>query len=276
MERLPYIDEHAISVAANRAETWSAMLRTICRDPHDPSTVPTGFVLDEARPPERLALRGRHLFARYRWVFELDAEGPQRTRVRSATWAEFPGPHGKIYRALVIGSGGHRVAVRLTLKRIAAQALAGRTQIGEDAADYVDVFEVPLRPADSRTAEQALRDALGQNPGALGAAVRWIHRHLLGFRLGPASSPEHLIGWSIARSDADEVVLTANGPLMHGELDLRRQDGRRAVLTTRLHYRHRFAGRAVWLAVGPLHRVIAPQLVKRTARVAEAAGFEFH
>jgi hypothetical protein len=63
-------------------------------------------------------------------------------------------------------------------------------------------------------------------------------------------------------------VLAADGPLMHGELDLRLQDGRRAVLTTRLHYRHRFTARAVWLMVGPLHRVIAPQLMKHTARVA--------
>lgn len=268
MERLSYIDEHAISVATNRAETWSALLRTICRDPQDPSTVPTGFALDEARPPERLALRGRHPFARYRWVFELDADEPQRTRVRSATWADFPGLHGKIYRTLVIGTGGHRVAVRLTLKRIAARALSARTQIGADAADYVDVFEVPIRPADSRSAEQTFRDALGQAPGALGATVLWIHRHVLGFRLGPASSPTHVIGWSIVRSDADEMVLAANGPLMHGELDLRRLDGRRAVLTTRLHYRHRFAARAVWLAIGPLHRVLAPRLMKRTADMA--------
>lgn len=270
MERLPYIDEHAITVAAGRAETWAAVLRTICHDPHDPSKVPTGFVLDEARPPERLALTGRHLFARYRWVFELDAAGPQRTRVRSATWADFPGVHGKVYRALVIGTGAHRVVVRATLRRIASRALAGRTQIGEDAADYVDVFEVPIRSTDSRTAEEALRDALRQNPGVLGAAVLWIHRRILGFRLGPAFSPEHIIGWSIVRSDTDEIVLAANGPLMHGELDLRRQAGRRAVLTTRLHYRHQLAGRAVWLVIGPLHRVIAPALMKRTARATGA------
>ncbi len=270
MERLPYIDEHAITVAASRAETWAAVLRTICRDPHDPSTVPTGFLLDEARPPERLALKGRHLFARYLWAFELDAEGPQCTRVRSATWADFPGVHGKVYRALVIGTGAHRVVVRATLRRIASRALAGRTQIGEDAADYVDVFEVPIQSNDSRTAEEALRDALRQNPGVLGAAVLWIHRRILGFRLGPAISGEHIIGWSIMRSDTDEIVLAANGPLMHGELDLRRQAGRRAVLTTRLHYRHQLAGRAVWLVIGPLHRVIAPALMKRTARVTGA------
>jgi hypothetical protein len=267
MERLPYIDEHAISIAASRAETWPAVLRTICRDPHDPSGVPVGFVLDEARPPERFALKGRHLFATYRWVFELDAEAPQSTCVRSATWAHFPGLHGKIYRALVIGTGAHRVVVRRTLKRIATRALADRTQISGDAADYVDVFEVAVRSTDSRTAEQAFRDALGQTPGALGAAVLWIHRHILRFQLGPVSSPGHVIGWSITHSDADEIVLAANGPLMHGQLDLRRHDGRRAVLTTRLHYRHKFAARAVWAVVGPLHRIIAPQLMKRTARL---------
>ncbi|WP_292981170.1 DUF2867 domain-containing protein [Mycobacterium sp.] len=268
MERLPYIDEHAISIAATRAETWPAVLKTICRDPDDPSTVPLGFVLDEARPPERLALKGRHLFARYLWVFELDTDGPRRTRVRSATWAHFPGFHGKIYRALVIGTGAHRVVVRATLKRISSRALANRTQLHGEAADYVDVFEVPMQSRDTRTAEQALRDALGAKPSTLGAAVLWIHRHILGFRLGPDSSPTHVIGWSIVRSDDDEVVLEANGPLMHGELDLRRHDQRRAVLTTRLHYRHRFAGRAVWLIIGPLHRATAPQLMKRTARVA--------
>ncbi|MEZ0364011.1 hypothetical protein ACAG26_09980 [Mycobacterium sp. pUA109] len=120
MERLPYIDEHAITIDAAPAETWTALLQVICRDPDDPATVPVGFALAEATPPQRLVLKGRHPFAVYRWVFELDELGPQRTRVRSQTWAAFPGPHGKVYRALVIGTGAHRVAVRLILCRIAA------------------------------------------------------------------------------------------------------------------------------------------------------------
>jgi hypothetical protein len=121
MERLPYIDEHATTVDTNREETWSALLRVMCRDPRDPSTVPTGFVLDEARPPERFALKGRHPFAVYRLVFELDpaSEG---TRVRARTWADFPGIHGKVYRALVIGTGGHRVVVRRMLTRLKTTA----------------------------------------------------------------------------------------------------------------------------------------------------------
>jgi hypothetical protein len=119
MERLPYIDEHAITIDATREETWSALLRVVCRDPRDPSSVPIGFVLDEARPYDRFALKGRHPFAVYRLVFELDNDfAPRRTRVRALTWADFPGLHGKVYRALVIGTGGHRVAVRRMLKRL--------------------------------------------------------------------------------------------------------------------------------------------------------------
>jgi hypothetical protein len=236
----------------------------MCRDPHDPSSVPRGFVLDEARPPERFALKGRHPFAVYRWVFELDKESDGRTRVRAATWADFPGVHGKIYRTLVIGTGGHRVAVQRTLKHVAAAVLNERT--GATASDYTDVFEAPILPGDTRTAEQMFRDALGQRRSAGADVVSWIHRHVLGFRLGPPSSPDHLIGWPIVRSDSDEMVLATNGPLMRGELTLRREGGRRATLTTRVHYHRTVAARTVWAAVGPVHRVIAPRLIQRASR----------
>jgi hypothetical protein len=92
-----------------------------------------------------------------------------------------------------------------------------------------------------------------------------IHRHILRFHLGPYSSPDHIIGWPIARSDHDEIVLAARGPLMRGQLTLRRRDGR-AVLTTRVHYRHKIAARVVWAMVGPLHRIVAPRLMKHSAR----------
>ncbi|BCZ21092.1 DUF2867 domain-containing protein [Mycobacterium senriense] len=272
MERLPYIDEHAITIDADREDTWAALLRVMCRDPHDPSTVPFGFVLDEARPPARFALKGRHWFAVYRWVFELDAlDGSARTRLRAATWADFPGIHGKAYRALVIGTGGHRIVVRRTLKSVAAAELDARAETGETAADYVDVFEVPLTAGDARTAEQAFRDGLGDRPGAGGKLVLWIHRNVLRLHLGPVRSAGHLIGWPIVRSDPDELVLATRGPLMRGELTLRRQDGRRAVLTTRLHYRRRMAARTVWALIGPLHRVVAPRLMRRSARSVPAA-----
>ena len=121
MERLPYIDEHAISVPADRDATWRGLLTVMCRDPRDPATVPPGFVLDEAIPGERLALKGRHPFSIYQLIFEL-ADSGIGTDVRAITLAAFPGLKGTVYRALVIGSGGHKVVVRRMLRRIGAAA----------------------------------------------------------------------------------------------------------------------------------------------------------
>jgi hypothetical protein len=127
MERLPYIDEHAITVSADRATTWHAVLRTICSNPADPETVPFGFALDVAEQPDRFALKGRHWFAVYKLIFLLSDDPAGGTRVVAQTWADFPGIKGKIYRALVIGSGGHRVVVRIMLRHIAAQAISDPT-----------------------------------------------------------------------------------------------------------------------------------------------------
>ena len=125
MERLPYIDQHVITVRADREETWSALLRWACRDSGDPSSVRLPyFWLKEASPPARLVLGGQHPFSRYRLVFELTELEPRRARLAALTWAEFPGLAGKVYRALVIGTGAHRVAVRLMLKHIAEQTVS--------------------------------------------------------------------------------------------------------------------------------------------------------
>ncbi|SOJ53149.1 hypothetical protein MSIMFB_00650 [Mycobacterium simulans] len=146
MERLPYIDEHAISVHASAEEAWSALLRKICRDPSDPTTVPLGFRLEEAKPPQRLSLKGRHLFASYRLVFELESERDG-VQVRALTFAAFPGLRGRVYRALVIGSGGHRIVVRRMLKCIA------------DAARYSDSWNSTMAATESTASLSAANRA---------------------------------------------------------------------------------------------------------------------
>ena len=64
--------------------------------------------------PRRLELRGRHRFSSYALVFLIEPG-----RVRAQTYAEFPGVKGRVYRALVIGSGAHGVVTRRLLRRIA-------------------------------------------------------------------------------------------------------------------------------------------------------------
>jgi hypothetical protein len=146
MERLPYIDEHSIYVGASPERAWAALMALggTMQTPAGPlasamglqpaaasgdwsagaeagATLP-GFLVEQASPPSRLALRGRHRFSRYALVFELEDRGPGGTRVSARSWAAFPGLHGRCYRALVIGSGAHRVVVRRLLRSIERRA----------------------------------------------------------------------------------------------------------------------------------------------------------
>jgi hypothetical protein len=147
MERLPYIDEHGRCVGATRERTWAALIavgaelrggatgplaRLTRLQPARVSgdwggalragaTLP-GFVVEEACPPSRLALAGRHRFSRYALVFELEETGPDCTRIRAQTRAAFPGAHGRVYRALVIRTGVHRMVVRRLLSLIEGRA----------------------------------------------------------------------------------------------------------------------------------------------------------
>ncbi len=80
-----------------------------------------GFHVARSDPPRELALEGRHRFSRYRLAFEVEPSGAG-TRLKAVTHAAFPGLHGRIYRALVIGSGGHRIVTRRLLRSVARLA----------------------------------------------------------------------------------------------------------------------------------------------------------
>ena len=69
-----------------------------------------------------LALAGEHSRAKYAIVFKIDLLPGQRSRIRLETRAEFRGTRGKLYRAGVIGSGGHVVVVRRLLRSIKRRA----------------------------------------------------------------------------------------------------------------------------------------------------------
>jgi hypothetical protein len=81
-----------------------------------------GFAVAHSLAPERLWLSGRHRFSRYALVFELDETGDGGCTLHARTSAEFPGPAGRAYRALVISSGGHRILVRRLLHDVARRA----------------------------------------------------------------------------------------------------------------------------------------------------------
>jgi hypothetical protein len=144
IERLPYIDEHAIGVWASDREVWDALLATVPRvmdnrfaRRYGPlvgvehtraagefgtigSTLP-GFVCSRAVAPAVLALLGEHRFSRYALVFRIEKTATGAT-LRAETRAEFPGMKGRAYKALVIDTRGHVLIVRRILRIVKKRA----------------------------------------------------------------------------------------------------------------------------------------------------------
>jgi hypothetical protein len=122
---LPFVDEHRARLPHSRERVWSALDRYAARSLRLPpllapvlGTDPAeGFARTTVRPPDRLDLEGRHRFSTYLLRFDLDEDGDG-TVLRASTYAVFPGLRGRVYRALVIGSGGHAVAVRRMLRAV--------------------------------------------------------------------------------------------------------------------------------------------------------------
>ena len=132
MERLPYIDEHDISIGVSPDQVWTALegvvaddLRAWARSPLTRvlGTRPReGFAIAASTAGERLVLRGRHRFSRYELAFDLEPAGSSATRLRATTRAAFPGAHGRAYRGLVIGTRLHVLATRRILSVVARRA----------------------------------------------------------------------------------------------------------------------------------------------------------
>jgi hypothetical protein len=144
MEQLPYIDEHSHRFDVPVDVVWMALLKVLRRemgasariarilgcDPAQgtaefagrPGEAVPGFRVVEAEPGRRLALRGRHRFSNYALTFVLDGD-----RLRAQTHAAFPGVLGYLYRAAVIGSGGHRLMTRRLLRQIARSTWTRRS-----------------------------------------------------------------------------------------------------------------------------------------------------
>src|SRR5258707_12715713 len=136
MEQLPYIDEHSQRIDAPAGVVWKALLRVLRREMGGsariarirgcgpaqgtaefagrPGEAVPGFRVVEAESGRRLAPRGRPRFANYALTFVLDGD-----RLRAQTHAVFPGVLGRLYRAAVIGSGGHRLVTPRLLRQIA-------------------------------------------------------------------------------------------------------------------------------------------------------------
>ncbi|WP_406059183.1 hypothetical protein OG462_19365 [Streptomyces sp. NBC_01077] len=139
MGLLPFVDEHAVVVDAGRDEVWRRLLvgverslsqaggaryvrlvRGVPRVPGGPRPLAEGsefpgFRVAGVVPGRELALEGRHRFSTYSLGFRIEELTDGRCRLRAETRAAFPGAAGRVYRLLVIVSGGHAFAMRRML-----------------------------------------------------------------------------------------------------------------------------------------------------------------
>jgi len=138
-EQLPFLDEHREHIDVPADVAWTALVGVLRRrmggagtfarvlgcDPQVATpgfsgrvgeTLP-GFRVVDAEPGRRLALRGQHRFARYALTFLIDGD-----QLRARSEAAFPGVHGRLYRALLMGTGGHRIVTRGLLRQVARAA----------------------------------------------------------------------------------------------------------------------------------------------------------
>jgi hypothetical protein len=127
---LPYVDEHTLTIPVPRERAWAALRQYVTAlglpallasilgtEPRE------GFAVVEEIPSDKITLAGRHRFARYKLVFELEEAEAAATVLRAKSYAAFPGLRGRGYRLLVIGSRGHVLATRRLLRAVARLSL---------------------------------------------------------------------------------------------------------------------------------------------------------
>ena len=147
---LPYVDEHTKIIAASVDDVWRVLLEILeetfnrptaaryarivrCDDravagprPLAAGSSMPGFRVVVAVPSSELVLVGHHRFSSYALSFRLQPIGSDQSRVQVETRAAFPRWSGRIYRLMIIGTGGHVVVVRRLLARVEARCEAAR------------------------------------------------------------------------------------------------------------------------------------------------------
>ena len=131
-----------------------------------------------------------------------------------------------------------------------------------DNPDYVDLSTVTTRGATDKSPEQWARAVLEGTP--LGQSARSIWR-LLGLRLGPRHSGDHVQGWKIADRGDDWIRLETASWFMTGHAVAQVDDGHVSVALF-LRYDRPVAA-LVWLPVGAMHRRGVPAMLRQALRL---------
>lgn len=140
-----------------------------------------------------------------------------------------------------------------------------KTVPGEDAVerDFACAYEIAIDPGDSRSSEDWARAAWEGAPTPL----RWFMlagwRFVLGLRLGPRPSPDHILGWQIVDRDADRTVCQLRSGLLSALNTFRVSEGR-FIWSTFVIYDRPLA-RIIWPPTSVIHRILVRIALRRAA-----------
>jgi hypothetical protein len=133
-------------------------------------------------------------------------------------------------------------------------------------ADFACAYEIAVAANDRRSPEQWARAAWEGSP----AVLRWFMlagwRLVLGLRLGPRSSPDHILGWRIVERGPDETVCQLNSGFLNAYNTFRSVDGR-FIWSTFVRY-ERPVARLLWPPVSLLHRRLVRVRLRRAGMCA--------
>jgi hypothetical protein len=132
-----------------------------------------------------------------------------------------------------------------------------------DGANYAVGFAIEVPSGDERSTEQWARAILEDAPVVLRVFIVAGWRFVLGLRLGPRHSPDHVLGWKVTARLPGETVLESRSAFMTARLVFHR-DGTHLVWATFVHYSRPIAG-LIWPPVSLLHRRIVPYALRRAA-----------
>jgi hypothetical protein len=143
------------------------------------------------------------------------------------------------------------------------------TTFARSTANYAAAFTLRTESAATRTPLQWARALFEGAPAVLRWCMVFGWRRVLGLRLAPRTSDDHVLGWTVADGDlvAGSTALLADSRFLRAR-NIVMVDDTTVTWVTLVHYSHA-AARPLWAVARPIHHLTIRYLLARAARATD-------